>query len=68
MGGIEFWYEFGSTYSYPAVMRIETLAAQAGVAALPARADLPDARLERFAVQHLRRQGPLYVARPNADL
>ncbi len=31
MGGIEFWYEFGSTYSYPAVMRIEKLAAQAGV-------------------------------------
>ena len=31
MGDIEFWYEFGSTYSYPAVMRIEKLAAQAGV-------------------------------------
>ena len=31
MGGVEFWYEFGSTYSYPAVMRIEKLAAQAGV-------------------------------------
>src|SRR6476646_5129313 len=31
MGAIEFWYEFGSTYSYPAVMRIEKLAAQAGV-------------------------------------
>ena len=31
MGGIEFWYEFGSTYSYPAVMRIEKLATQAGV-------------------------------------
>jgi 2-hydroxychromene-2-carboxylate isomerase len=23
---IEFWYEFGSTYSYPAAMRIERLA------------------------------------------
>ncbi len=22
---IEFWYEFGSTYSYPAAMRIERL-------------------------------------------
>jgi 2-hydroxychromene-2-carboxylate isomerase len=29
---IEFWYEFGSTYSYPAAMRIERLAEQAGVA------------------------------------
>jgi 2-hydroxychromene-2-carboxylate isomerase len=28
---IEFWYEFASTYSYPAAMRIEALAAQAGV-------------------------------------
>lgn len=28
---IEFWYEFGSTYSYPAAMRIERLAANAGV-------------------------------------
>jgi 2-hydroxychromene-2-carboxylate isomerase len=26
MSGLEFWYEFGSTYSYPAAMRIETLA------------------------------------------
>jgi 2-hydroxychromene-2-carboxylate isomerase len=31
MGVIEFWYEFGSTYSYPAAMRIEPLAAEAGV-------------------------------------
>ncbi|MFZ5670798.1 MAG: 2-hydroxychromene-2-carboxylate isomerase [Pseudomonadota bacterium] len=29
---IEFWYEFASTYSYPAAMRIERLAAEAGVA------------------------------------
>ncbi|MBC7669674.1 MAG: 2-hydroxychromene-2-carboxylate isomerase [Gemmatimonadaceae bacterium] len=28
---IEFWYEFGSTYSYPAAMRVERLAEQAGV-------------------------------------
>jgi 2-hydroxychromene-2-carboxylate isomerase len=27
---IEFWFEFGSTYSYPAVMRIAGLAEQAG--------------------------------------
>ena len=32
MAEIEFWYEFGSTYSYPAAMRIERLAAEAGVA------------------------------------
>ena len=29
---IEFWYEFGSTYSYPAAMRVERLAEEAGVA------------------------------------
>ncbi|CAN5232575.1 2-hydroxychromene-2-carboxylate isomerase [soil metagenome] len=29
---IEFWYEFGSSYSYPAAMRVERLAEQAGVA------------------------------------
>jgi len=31
MADIEFWYEFGSTYSYPAAMRIEPLAAESGV-------------------------------------
>jgi len=29
---VEFWFEFGSTYSYPAAMRIEALAAERGVA------------------------------------
>ena len=29
---IEFWFEFASTYSYPAVMRIDRLAAARGVA------------------------------------
>src|SRR5262245_28716813 len=28
---VEFWFEFASTYSYPAAMRIERLAAAAGV-------------------------------------
>ena len=28
---VEFWFEFASTYSYPAAMRIETLAAKQGV-------------------------------------
>lgn len=32
MTDLEFWFEFGSTYSYPAAMRIEKLAAGAGVA------------------------------------
>ena len=72
MAEIEFWYEFGSTYSYPAAMRIERLAGDAGVASalapFPARADLQGLWLERLAVQHLRRQGPLYVARPRAHL
>jgi 2-hydroxychromene-2-carboxylate isomerase len=31
MPAIEFWYEFASTYSYPTAMRIERLAADAGV-------------------------------------
>ena len=29
---LEFWYEFGSTYSYPAAMRVERLAQDAGLA------------------------------------
>jgi len=29
---IEFWYDFASTYSYPAAMRVERLAEEAGVA------------------------------------
>ena len=29
---LQFWFEFGSTYSYPAAMRIEADAARAGVA------------------------------------
>jgi 2-hydroxychromene-2-carboxylate isomerase len=31
MAAVEFWYEFASTYSYPAAMRIEALAAQRGI-------------------------------------
>ncbi|HXG79857.1 MAG TPA: 2-hydroxychromene-2-carboxylate isomerase [Methyloceanibacter sp.] len=31
MAPLEFWYEFASTYSYPAAMRIEALASAAGV-------------------------------------
>jgi 2-hydroxychromene-2-carboxylate isomerase len=32
MAAVEFWYEFASTYSYPAAMRIERLAEEASVA------------------------------------
>jgi len=31
MPEIDFWYEFGSTYSYPTAMRIERLAADEGI-------------------------------------
>ncbi len=31
MGSVDFWYEFASTYSYPAAMRLEALAAARGV-------------------------------------
>ena len=31
MASLDFWYEFGSSYSYPAAMRIDERAAQAGV-------------------------------------
>jgi len=31
MAHLEFWYEFASSYSYPAAMRIERLAGEAGV-------------------------------------
>ena len=50
-GRLEFWYEFSSTYSYIAAMRIERLAEAAGVArvAIPAVGRLtPErSRLER---------------------
>lgn len=31
MAGVEIWFEFASTYSYPAVMRVEEVARDAGV-------------------------------------
>ena len=31
---IEFWYEFASTYSYPAALRVEAVAAEGGVTVL----------------------------------
>ena len=44
MAGAEFWYEFASTYSYPAALRVAALAEARGVslvlAPVPAWADL----------------------------
>jgi len=34
MATLDFWFDFASTYSYPAMMRIAPLAAEAGVAVL----------------------------------
>ncbi len=34
MREVEFWFEFGSTYSYPAAMRVEACAAERGVTVL----------------------------------
>jgi 2-hydroxychromene-2-carboxylate isomerase len=31
MAALDFWYEFASTYSYPAAMRVERLAQEAGI-------------------------------------
>jgi 2-hydroxychromene-2-carboxylate isomerase len=31
MASLDFWFEFASTYSYPAAMRVESAAARAGV-------------------------------------
>jgi 2-hydroxychromene-2-carboxylate isomerase len=45
---LEFWFEFASTYSYPAAMRIERVANARGVARLP--------------IQHLSHQGTVHVA------
>jgi 2-hydroxychromene-2-carboxylate isomerase len=51
MAEIEFWYEFASTYSYPTAMRIERLAAEAGI----------DLRWRPFLL------GPIFKARGWSD-
>ena len=70
MPALDFWFDFASTYSYPAAMRIGALAAHADVrgalSAVPARADLQGAGLGHLAVQSLCGQGPPHVARPGA--
>jgi len=57
---LEFWFEFGSNYSYLSVMRIEALAAQQGVRIVwkPfARPRLQAFRLEYFAIRIAEREG-----------
>ena len=67
-GRLDFWFEFASTYSYPAAMRIIPLARAASV----------EVRFRPFllgpifkaqgvghiALQSLSGEGPLHVARP----
>lgn len=72
MAAIDFWYEFASTYSYPAAMRIERRAREAGVA-LRWRPFLlgpifqtlgwNDSPFNIYAAK-----GQLYVARPGSHL
>ena len=54
---VDFWFDFASTYSYPAAMRIGAAARQArrhgALPAVPARADLQGAGLGHLAVQYL---------------
>ena len=72
MAHVDFWYEFASTYSYPAAMRIEALAAERGVDVgwrpFLLGPIFAGPRLAQFAVQYLSRQGPLHVARHGAHL
>jgi 2-hydroxychromene-2-carboxylate isomerase len=54
---IDFWFEFGSTYSYPAAMRVEKLASQHS-----ARGHFSRAGIGGFTLQLARRQGSVHVA------
>ena len=69
---LDFWFEFASTYSYPAAMRIGAAGASArrgrALAAVPARADLQGARLDTSPFNLYAAEGPLHVARPGAHL
>jgi hypothetical protein len=69
---LDFWFDFASTYSYPAAMRIAPLAQQAGVT-LRFRPFLlgplfKGPRLAYLSVQSVSLKGSLYVAGPRADL
>jgi hypothetical protein len=64
---LDIWFDFASTYSYPAAMRIAPLAALSPVSA---RAPVQGPRLAYLSVQSVSLKGPLYVdvAGPRADL
>ena len=59
---LEFWFDFGSTYSYPAAMRIEALAEERSIPVRWRPFVLGATGLERLAIQHLPRQRALHVA------
>jgi 2-hydroxychromene-2-carboxylate isomerase len=65
---LDFWFDFASTYSYPAALRIRALADEAQVAVsfrpFLLGPHFQDARLRHLAVQSLSGKGRLYVARP----
>ena len=69
---LDFWFDFASTYSYPAAMRDRRARARrwraGALPAVSARPDLQGARLGQLAVQSLSGQGPQHVARPRAHL
>ena len=68
MASAEFWYEFASTYSYPAALRVASLAEERGVSIAWRPFLLGPIFAAQgwrgFAVQYISRQGPLHVARP----
>ena len=70
MPTLDFWFDFASTYSYPAAMRIAPAGGRGrrdrALSAVPAGADLQGPGLGHLAVQRLRGQGPPHVARPRA--
>jgi len=62
---LDFWFEFASTYSYPAAMRIAPLAREGGVRVRYRPfllGPVPSTGLEHLAFQSLCRQGRQYVA------
>jgi len=67
---LDFWFDFASTYSYPAAMLIAPLARQSGVLVRfrPFLVGPLFKAMAYFSVQSLSRKGPLYVAGPRADL
>ena len=62
---LSFWFDFASTYSYPAAMRIEQLARARRAAVVErffAQPNVPGAGVERLALQLIPGKGTLHVA------